>query len=212
MATQAYFTIPKALETDPRYASLSIEARYLYARMRDTLKLSIKNNWRDHLGVYIKMARTTMAQVLNKSLPTVRKILKELREAGLIFDLRMGLTRCNRIYVKLLDGESESDLFPKAKEASLSKEKPDFSTDGNNFAANKRNSNQRNLSQREKKEWRWFLKDGDKWMDAKGKLWQFLNGEILRYQSHEEQIFDAANLLQQLGMSENDALSAALSI
>lgn len=201
MATQAYFTIPKALETNPRYASLSIEARYLYARMRDTLKLSIKNNWRDKLGVYIKMARSTIAQILGKSLPTVRKIIKELRDAGLIYDLRMGLTRCNRIYVKLLDGENESDLFPRAKEASPSREKPDFKPDGNTFSPNNRNPNQRNSSQREKKEWRWFLKDGDKWMDAKGKLWQFIDGEVCPYLYGKEYEKHTLELLGQIGLA-----------
>lgn len=188
MATQAYFTVPKVLDTHPRYANLSTDAKYLYARMRDTMKLSIKNNWRDSLGVYIKMARTSMAQLLHKSLPTIRKIIKELREAGLIFDLRMGLTKCNRIYVRLLEGESETDLSPAKKELPPSSEKPAFIPDRNDFSPNKRYSNHSNPSENNNDGWKWFISEGSKWFDKKGQLWEFVNGEIREYMSLSEEV------------------------
>lgn len=178
MATQAYFTIPKALETDPRYASLSLGARYLYVHLRDTFKLSIKNNWRDSLGVYIKIARETMAKFLGVSLPTVRKYIKELRRAGLIFDLRMGLTKCNRIYIRLLDGETENDLLPRQKESVPSAEKQGFTPDRNASPTNNRSLNMRNPN--DDKKYRWILKNGDKWFEGDMLMW-LNDGDIEPY-------------------------------
>lgn len=144
--TQAYFTVPKILETDARYSSLSLGARYLYGHLRDTLKLSIMNNWRDEVGTYVKVARETMATFLHVSLPTVLKYIKELVKIGLIVDVRKGLTECNQIYVQLLDGESESDLVSRGKEDPNSRGKQGFTPDKKTFAANNRNYQNPNLN------------------------------------------------------------------
>lgn len=176
MATIAYFTVPKIFNYDPRFADLSVNAQYLYSYMRDVRQLSLKNNWRDKLGVYIKLTRQKMADLLKVSLPTLRKVLHELKQLGLIIDLRMGLTRCNRIYVQLLPGESEADFQPRQKETSSSKEKPGFTPDRNGFSPNKPNSNNRNLIDPKNK--RWFIKEGDKWMDGNGEIWEFSDGDV----------------------------------
>lgn len=201
MASLAYFTVPKLLDTDPRYTSLSVEARYLYAHMRDTMKLSLMNNWRDRLGVYIKMSRERMAALLGKSLPTVRKVLSELKKAGLIIDIRMGLTRCNRIYVQLLPGEQESDLQPARKETPPSVEKPGFTPDRNAFSGNNRNFSHPNPIEPNKKGWKWFITEGTKWFDADGRIWQFIDGEIAPYLVGEDHVRATGDLLAQIGMA-----------
>jgi len=197
MATLAYFIIPKIFETDPRFASLSVEARYLYARMRDTMKLSAMNGWNDDLGVFIKMARTTIANILNKSLPTVRKIIRELIEAGLIRDVRVGLTHCNRIYVNLLPGESESTVSSREKDNASSKEKPVFPTDRKGFSLNNNNLVNNNINQNNKTGFRekeeknnqkvgpTGHKEGEIWEEG-GQKYIFSHGYTQRHYTREE--------------------------
>ena len=114
----AYYALPKPLFIDVRYVSISIEAKTLYACLRDRLNLSIKNNeekkgsWEDESGVYILMARKSIAEFLKRSLPTVRKIIGELKKVGLLRERRMGLTKCNRLYVQPLEGENSAPLAP----------------------------------------------------------------------------------------------------
>lgn len=115
MADQAYFTVPKLLVKHPAFKTLSVEAKFLYAYFRDTHKLSVLNEWKDEAGTYIKLARQSIATLVGKSLPTVRRIIAELILAGLIRERRMGLTQCNRIYVQPLPGETLDDLAPKRK-------------------------------------------------------------------------------------------------
>lgn len=223
MATLAYFTVPKILDTDEKYKKLSVEARYLYAHMRDTLKLSIKNNWQDQLGFFIKMSRSRMAELLNRSVPTVRKIVRELISAGLIKERRVGLTQANRFYIQMLPGESETDFVIKKKTEIQSKENPDFSPDGKDLSTNKRNPNKpytndhnsislgnKNLKNSSRKDWKWFLTEGSKWFDNKtGKYWQMIEGEVCPLLFGDELKEGTANLLRQLGMSESDISSYA---
>lgn len=115
MAAMAFFAIPKVLNEAP-YSKLSVNARYLYGVMRDRMRLSIKNEWNDREGTFILMSRKSIAALLGKSLPTVRKIIKELIDAGLMREKRVGLTKCNKIYVQLLPGETESDFQPGEKQ------------------------------------------------------------------------------------------------
>lgn len=146
MATLSYFSVPKMLDTDPRYQTLSTNAKYLYCHMRDRFKLSLQNNWRDQLGVYIKYSREAMAVLIKVSLPTLRKVLQELINARLIVDVRKGLTKCNHIYVQLLPGEEEKDLYSGRKTGMPSTEKQGFIPDRNAFSPNNHNPNNPNFN------------------------------------------------------------------
>ena len=42
-----FYRIPKTLLTDPRYKSVSIEAKVLYGLLLDRMGLSVKNGWMD---------------------------------------------------------------------------------------------------------------------------------------------------------------------
>lgn len=195
MSTMAYFTIPKELETNPMYESLSVEARYLYGHMRDTLKLSIKNDWRDDQGVYIRMTRVKMGLLLKKSLPTVRKIIAELVDVGLLKEKREGLTHSNRLYVQLLPGEDVAAFQSKVQKASPPDRTPDFTTEGNGFAPNQRNLSDPNPNERNntKEPRRWFIKPGSIWFEN-GRLWQFIDEDIEPYRTRSElqKLFDDA--------------------
>lgn len=131
METLAYRTIPKMLDTDQVYKKMSVEAKYLYSYMRDLFKLSVKNKWQDKKGIFIKLTREKIGELLGRSLPTVRKILKELVKAKLIIDIRLGLTLCNKIYVQLLPGETIEDFQTRKNQG--------FTTDRNDFTPNKNN-------------------------------------------------------------------------
>lgn len=176
--TATFFQIPKALDTDERYKGLSVEARYLYGHMRDTLKLSIKNNWQDGVGFYIRMARVKMAELLHRSLPTVRRIIRELISVGLLKEKREGLTRSNRLYIQLLPGEDEIEFQCRARKTLPFAKKTDFSTDRKPFVPNHTYSDQTHFSETKKKGgYPWFLKNGDVFM-KEGELWQFLDNDI----------------------------------
>ena len=43
----SFYRIPKTLLTDPRYKSVSIEAKVLYGLLLDRMGLSVKNGWMD---------------------------------------------------------------------------------------------------------------------------------------------------------------------
>ena len=215
MANQSYFIIPNQLDTNPAYADLSVQAKYLYGKMRDTLKLSILNNWQDENGFYIRMTRINMATLLKCCLPTVRKFVKELVAAGLLIDKREGLTRSNKLYVQLLPGEDEIEFQCRARKQLHTTEKPDSSPDCNEVSSNQRNPNQRNQTQseyipnaRDIKENRfWVLQNGAVFRDQ-GKWWIFENGQMNRYRFGKEQAVGTAKLLLEMGMSEDVVLDS----
>ena len=133
----AFYQLPKSLFADEKYQGLSNDAKLLYTMMRDRFRLSIMNNWKDAIGVYIKMTRKAICDLLKRSEPTVRKIIAELIGIGLIKEKRVGLTQANKIYVQLLEGESETTFQSKEKSNPSSATKPDFVPERKPFAPNK---------------------------------------------------------------------------
>jgi len=187
----SYFTIPKALDKDLRYKDLSVEAKYLYGHMRDTLKLSIKNGWKDGKGYFIRMTRDKIAALLKRSLPTVRRIIRELIAVGLLREKREGLTRSNRLYVQLLPSEDISSFTGEGKQSSLHDGKQDFSTDRKPVASNNRNSispyfSRYGMPKAEQYKAKYghyegevYEKDGTKWTHSKGYEQRFYEREAL---------------------------------
>jgi len=108
-----FYQMPKVLIEESKFNMLSVEARFLYMLFLDLMQLSKKNCWRDPDGIYIYYSQARMAVEIHRSLPTVRKRLKELIDIGLIVRKRRGLTLCDKIYVQI------ATLFPSGEE-------PDF--------------------------------------------------------------------------------------
>ena len=151
--------------------------------MRDRFRLSIKNDWRDAMGVFIKMARKTICDLLKRSEPTVRKIIAELIGVGLIIEKRVGLTQCNKIYVQPLEGESESVFQSSTKGTADSAKKADSVPDRKPFASNKNNHRQiqfRKLTSKPD-----FPQNGDIW-EENGQKYTFHHGYTQRYYEPEE--------------------------
>jgi hypothetical protein len=183
LTTAAFYQLPKPLFTEEKYQVLSTDAKMLYALMRDRFRLSLKNNWRDSLGVYIKMTRAYICSILKRSEPTVRKIIGELKKLGLIIEKRMGLTQANKIYVQPLEGENEKDFYPKGKSVSAPEQKAGFAPDRKGVTANKNYRKQiqfRKLTTKPA-----IPQNGDIW-EENGKLWTYHHGYTQRYYTGEE--------------------------
>lgn len=136
----AFYATPKTVLGDKK---LTPEARLLFAELLDKMKLSMKpenrKGFTDKEGrPFVRMAQQTMACFLGKSLPTVRKALKELAAAGLIAVRRVGLTCCNIYYIAqaLMDAyfstEGKDSCEPDRKDAPRNKNEPS-NTDKKSF-------------------------------------------------------------------------------
>ena len=91
----SFLMIPWALITEPMFHGLSMESKVLY------MGLSKKNNWLDEQKrVFIYYTVDEIIEKMGCCKQKAVKLLKELKEIGLIECERIGLTKPNRIYVK----------------------------------------------------------------------------------------------------------------
>ena len=99
----SFYRIPKTLLTDPRYKSVSIEAKVLYGLLLDRMGLSIKNGWMDSDGrVYIYFTQEDAMNLMGCGKDKATKLFRELDKdgIGLIERKKQGQGRPTRIYVK----------------------------------------------------------------------------------------------------------------
>mgnify|MGYP000920879898 CR=1 FL=1 len=102
---QGFFKLPRALFSEAA-PGIGLPAKVLYALILDRLSLSEKNGWRDPEGrTFALFSRDEMAATLNISRPTAIKAVKELKEAGMVHEVRQGRNRPGRLYadVKVFD-------------------------------------------------------------------------------------------------------------
>ena len=99
----SFYRIPKALLTDPRYKSVSIEAKVLYGLLLDRMGLSVKNGWMDSdRRVYIYFTQEDAMALMSCGKDKATKLFRELDKdgIGLIERKKQGQGRPTRIYVK----------------------------------------------------------------------------------------------------------------
>ena len=97
----SFYRIPKALFQEPRFQSLSTDAKTLYGILLDRMSLSAKNNWLDEQGrVYIIYTVREVQESLCCAEHKAVKLFRELEQANLIERKRRGLGRPSLIYVK----------------------------------------------------------------------------------------------------------------
>ena len=99
----SFYRVPKTLLTDPRYKSVSIEAKVLYGLLLDRMGLSVKNGWMDSDGrVYIYFTQEDAMTLMNCGKDKATKLFRELDMdgIGLIERKKQGQGRPARIYVK----------------------------------------------------------------------------------------------------------------
>ena len=107
----AFYRIPKALFQEPRFQSLSIDAKTLYGILLDRMSLSAKNGWLDEQGrVFIIFTIEDVKRALCCADNKATKLLRELEEFGLIERKRRGLGKPSLVYVKNFSAESSKSI------------------------------------------------------------------------------------------------------
>ena len=99
----SFYRIPKILFTDPRYKSVSLEAKVLYGLLLDRMGLSVKNGWMDSdRRVYIYFTQEDAMALMSCGKDKATKLFRELDKdgIGLIERKKQGQGRPTRIYVK----------------------------------------------------------------------------------------------------------------
>ncbi len=99
-----YFRIPRQLITNPRFKSVSTDAKLLYGMLLDRMSLSEKNNWYDDDGrVYIYYTVDEICEDLNCGRDKAMKLLAELdtkKGVSLIKRIKQGQGKPTKLYVK----------------------------------------------------------------------------------------------------------------
>lgn len=97
----SFFRIPKMMITDTEFASLSLEAVFLYGILLDRTALSRKNGWVDEQGrVYIIYPLEEIMALTGRCKNKILSLLRELVKNGLLERIRQGNNRPNIMYVK----------------------------------------------------------------------------------------------------------------
>ena len=108
----SFFKFPKPFIYDEKYKTLSNNAKMLYMLLFDRLELSLKNGWHDKEGKVFQYYTNEQLMIdLNcNGNKTIIKIKKELKDAGLMKEVRQGMNLPNRIYLDVLNGSVENTL------------------------------------------------------------------------------------------------------
>lgn len=107
----SFFKFPKPFIYDEKYKSLSNHAKLLYMLLFGRLELSIKNGWHDRDGNVFQYYTNEQLMVdLNSSEKTIIKFKKELKNVGLLKEVRQGNNLPNRIYISSIDGTVNSTV------------------------------------------------------------------------------------------------------
>ncbi|WMJ22714.1 DUF6017 domain-containing protein [Paludicola sp. MB14-C6] len=95
-----FYQMPKFLFDGELKKSLSNDAKVLYSLLRDRHELSLKNNWvNDRNEVYLIMTREEMCDLLGISIKPVLKAINQLKDLGLMEEVRQGLNKPNFLFL-----------------------------------------------------------------------------------------------------------------
>ncbi|WP_145464958.1 replication initiator protein A [Staphylococcus saprophyticus] len=109
---EKFYQLPKVFFTNPKYVNLSNDAKITWSILRDRLDLSIRNNWVDKNGdIFFIYTNEKLKSILNISSPNkLSKIKKELTQADLFNQTRVGLNKPNKLYIKKPE-VTEADVY-----------------------------------------------------------------------------------------------------
>ncbi|POA06095.1 replication initiator protein A [Staphylococcus caprae] len=97
---ERFYQLPKVFFTNKKFTKISLEAKVAYSILRDRLELSIKNNWvDDEDNIYLIYTNENLMSILNLGKNKVVKIKKELENAHLLKQKRVGLNKPNKLYL-----------------------------------------------------------------------------------------------------------------
>ena len=98
----SFYRIPKALFQEPRFQSLSTDAKTLYGILLDRMSLSVKNGWLDEQNrVFIIFTIEDVKRALCCADNKATKLLRELEKFGLIERKRRGLGKPSLVYTRM---------------------------------------------------------------------------------------------------------------
>ena len=93
-----FLQFPRVVWNDKNLSSM---AKLLYMAFFDRMKVSYKNCWFDEdLNVYIYYTLEDICESLQIGEKKAQALKKELRDKGLITEVRQGLNRPNKIFVQ----------------------------------------------------------------------------------------------------------------
>lgn len=94
---EKFYQLPKVF-----FTNLSNDAKVTWPILRNRLDLSIRNNWIDENGdIFFIYTNEKIKSILNISNPNkLSKIKKELSQADLFSQIRVGLNKTNKLYIK----------------------------------------------------------------------------------------------------------------
>ncbi|MBR5676885.1 MAG: replication initiator protein A [Paludibacteraceae bacterium] len=96
-----YYQIPKELLDNSAFSSLSLDAKILYAVLRDRMQLSKANSWIDEKQrIYIVYSIESISQKLGIGTDKSIRLLKELECFGLVEKRRRGQGLNSLLYIK----------------------------------------------------------------------------------------------------------------
>ena len=108
----SFYRIPKALFQEPRFQSLSTDAKTLYGILLDRMSLSVKNGWLDKQNrVFILFTIEDVKRALCCADNKATKLFRELEKFGLIERKRRGQGKPSLVYVKNFSAESSKSIF-----------------------------------------------------------------------------------------------------
>lgn len=132
---ERFFKIPKVLNEDEYYNDLPVMARYLYGVMLDRFKLSKSRNWVNDDGeVYFIFKQKELSELLNVSINSIKKCIRELKEHQLI-ESESTLT-VNLYYISFPMPRTTGKICPTSGKIDL--------TNGQNMANNSETNNSKN--------------------------------------------------------------------
>ena len=124
-SSERFYRIPKIFVESPLYKSMSTDAKFTYAILKDRFELSLRNNWIDKNGdVYLIYTITELQEILGYGNKKVIKLKKELQEYGLLEEVRQGLNKPNLLYLGNIDYQApptEENHSQPLKTAEMSK-------------------------------------------------------------------------------------------
>ena len=192
----SFYRIPKALFQEPRFQSLSTDAKTLYGILLDRMSLSVKNGWLDKQNrVFILFTIEDVKRVLCCADNKATKLLRELEKFGLIERKRRGQGKPSLVYVKNFSAES-------SKESVKNRDNDDSGTvqntlqDPAKLRCNKTERNNTEVSDTDP-----IYSDGNDWMSKREQLEEYFSQALevdllLRLcPDDEDTIYQIVNLL-----------------
>lgn len=99
-----FYSIPKALFTDPRYRKVSLQAKLLYGELLDRMNRSTENGWTDESGrVFLALTLQDIMELLQCQQEKANRLLQELdteHGIGLIEQKKQDTEITSCIYIR----------------------------------------------------------------------------------------------------------------